>query len=238
MNRSNGRKNNELRPIRFEVDFMKFAQSSVLSCYGDTRVIVSATLENDVPAFLKEREEGWITAEYGLLPASCGKRIQRPVKGIDGRSQEIQRLIGRTLRVVVDRKLFPGCSIVIDCDVLQGDGGTRTAAISGSILAVRRLFDSLLKKGEISEHPARTLLGAVSVGIVNGNILLDLDYSEDSQAEVDMNLVMTEKGEWIELQGTAEKQPFSHQQLSGMLDFGEQGIKEIMEIQRQVLTCC
>jgi ribonuclease PH len=199
---------------------------------GNTKVICTASVEESVPPFLKNSGTGWVTAEYGMLPRSCDKRIPR---GKDsGRTYEIQRLVGRSLRTVTDMKSMGERSIWIDCDVIQGDGGTRTAAITGSFIALADAFHKLKKDGLIEEVPIKDFVAAISVGIVNGALMLDLSYEEDSRAEVDMNVVMTGKGEFIEVQGTAERKPFKKSQMDDMLVLAKKGIEDLVEIQKKL----
>lgn len=207
---------------------------SVLIEMGNTKVICTAMIEEKVPSFLKGTGSGWVTAEYGMLPGSTNQRKQRNTKGIDGRSQEIQRLIGRSLRAVVDLKKLGDRTIWIDCDVIQADGGTRTASITGAYIALRDAIEKLIKVGLLETSPLTTSVAAVSVGIVEGEILLDLCYEEDSHAHVDMNLIMTGEGEYIEIQGTGEEKPFSRAQLNALMEMGEQGIKALTAFQQSL----
>ncbi|MDF1798896.1 MAG: ribonuclease PH [Planctomycetota bacterium] len=224
------------REVRFERNFPSNAPGSVLACFGETQVLCTATYTESVPMWMKGRGNGWLTAEYSMLPASTDRRKPRDRAGkIDGRSVEIQRLIGRSVRAAVDMKLLGERTIWVDCDVLKADGGTRTAAISGAYVAV---YDCLMAMGEkrlLRVFPMRTQLGAVSVGIVKGEVLCDLCYAEDSKADVDMNLVMTGEGEFIEVQGSAEGKTFSRKQLDELLEIGETGIRHIFEVQRAAL---
>jgi ribonuclease PH len=200
---------------------------------GNTKVICTASVEETVPPFLKNSGTGWVTAEYGMLPRSCDKRIPR---GKDsGRTYEIQRLVGRSLRTVTDMKSIGERTVWVDCDVIQGDGGTRTAAITGSFVALADAFHKLKKDGIIEEIPIKDFVAAVSVGIVNGVLMLDLAYEEDSRAEVDMNVIMTGKGEFIEVQGTAERKPFKKSQMDDMLTLAKKGIEDLVEIQKKLL---
>lgn len=235
--RIDNRKNDELRKIKITRNFTKFAEGSVLIETGDTKVLCNATITNEVPTFLKEADKGWITAEYSMLPRSTPVRIQRDaVKGkINGRSQEIQRLIGRALRSVVNLEMLKGKSIIIDADVIQADGGTRAAAITGSFVALKDAIKKLINAGELQSDPVKEFVAAVSVGIVNGIEMLDLNFSEDSNADVDMNVVMTETGKFIEIQSTAEKIPFSEEQLKNLLLLTKKGINEIIKIQKESL---
>ncbi len=237
MIRKSRRQNNELRKIEIIPAFQVFPAGSVLISFGRTRVICSATIEEKVPPFLKDQGMGWVTAEYSMLPAATGSRNKREsVKGKQqGRSVEIQRLIGRSLRAVVDRQILGERSILIDCDVIQADGGTRTASITGAFVALSFAVNRLLRERAIQQTPIISQVAAVSVGIVNGEILLDLDYSEDSNADVDMNIVATSEGTLIEVQGTAEGAAFSRSDMDRMLDIGLSGIQQLMEFQRQAL---
>ncbi|MDN5344567.1 MAG: ribonuclease [Clostridia bacterium] len=237
MIRSQGRNNNELRPVTIERHYLKYAEGSVLINMGDTRVICSATIEDKVPPFLRNSGRGWITAEYALLPRSTQERTMREAtRGRpSGRTQEIQRLIGRSLRSVVDTAALGERTIWLDCDVLQADGGTRTAAITGSFVALAEALASLVAAGTIPRLPLRDFLAAVSVGLVKGELLLDLDFEEDSHADVDMNVVMTGAGQLVEIQGTAERQPFSRQEMESMLDLAGEGIERLITFQQQVL---
>lgn len=237
MMRDNLRGNDKIRKVKITRHYSKYAEGSCLIELGETKVVCTASLEDKVPPFLKGTDTGWITAEYGMLPRSCITRTQRENfrSGPSGRTQEIQRLVGRSLRSVVDLRQLGERTIWIDCDVLQADGGTRTASITGGFVA---LVDCLLKmrrEGLINKLPIYDFVAATSVGIVEGNLLLDLTYKEDSQAEVDMNIVMTGKGKFIEIQGTAEKQPFTFPQLRELLNLAKKGIAELIEIQKEIL---
>ncbi len=237
MTRPNNRQNDELRPARITPGFTKNPDGSVLVQTGDTMVLCSAIVEAKVPHFLKGTGSGWITAEYSLLPSSTETRTQREVsKGkVTGRTSEIQRLIGRSLRAVVDMKVLGERTIWIDCDVLQADGGTRTAAITGSFVALYLAFIKLQAEGIIKEIPIIDYVAATSVGIVNGEVVLDLEYTEDSQADVDMNVVMTGKGNFVEVQGTAEGLPFNRTQLDELLLLAEKGIRELIDMQANII---
>ncbi|MEE2940939.1 MAG: ribonuclease PH [Planctomycetota bacterium] len=237
MQRSDGHTSDELRPITFQRGFTKHAQGSVLVSFGDTRVLCTACVQDGVPHFLKGRGRGWVTAEYAMLPSSTHDRKQRE-KGtrVDGRSVEIQRLIGRSLRAVVDTKALTERTIWIDCDVLQADGGTRTAAISGAWVALHDAVSWMDEKRLLRSWPIRSNLGAVSVGVVDGTPLLDLCYKEDSKAGSDMNLVMTGEGEFVEVQGAAEGAAFSREELDALIDLGESGIRRIFELQKAALS--
>ena len=226
----------ELRPVRITAGFTKNPQGSVLIQTGDTMVLCSAMVEEKVPPFLKGTGSGWVTAEYSLLPASTDTRTQREAsKGkITGRTSEIQRLIGRSLRAVVDLKALGERTVWIDCDVLQADGGTRTAAITGSFVALCLALNKLKEEGVLSTLPITDYLAATSVGIVAGETVLDLEYVEDSQADVDMNVVMTAKGEFVEIQGTAEGRTFDRHRLDELLAVAEKGIQELIVEQRKI----
>ncbi|MEM6673600.1 MAG: ribonuclease PH [Planctomycetota bacterium] len=236
MQRSDGRSHDELRPITFERGFTKHAAGSVLASFGDTRVLCTACVQDGVPHFLKGKGRGWVTAEYSMLPSSTHDRKQRDKAGkVDGRSVEIQRLIGRALRAVVDMKALTERTIWIDCDVLQADGGTRTAAISGAYVALYDACTYLDEQRKIRTWPIRSQLGAVSVGVVDGTPLVDLCYVEDSAAHSDMNLVMTGEGKFVEVQGAAEGAPFDRSELDRLVDLGEAGIRKIFELQSAAL---
>jgi len=233
--RADKRKFDELRKLKITRNYIKSAEGSVLIEMGDTKVICTATVENSVPPFLRGKGTGWVTAEYSMLPRSSGQRIQRERNKVGGRTHEIQRLIGRSLRSVVDMKALGERSVLIDCDVVQADGGTRTASITGAYVALVDAFRYMKKKGMITTLPIKDHLAAISVGIVKGKPMLDLCYTEDSSAEVDMNLVMTGKGKIVEVQGTAEGEPFSKAELGKMLALGEKGIKTLINRQKAVL---
>jgi ribonuclease PH len=236
--RADGRALDELRPVTFERDFTEMAAGSCLVSFGQTRVLCTASVEEDVPRWMRGRGEGWVTAEYSMLPGSSPERIRREVKDgkPSGRTQEIQRLIGRALRSVCDLALLGERQVTVDCDVLQADGGTRTAAICGGYLALHDALARLVRQGAIGAHPLTAFCAAVSVGVVDGTPLLDLPYEEDSRAEVDMNLVMTSEGRFVEVQGTAEGLPFTRGELDEMLGLGEKGIAEIIELQQQMVA--
>lgn len=235
--RSDGRLNDRLRPVTIHTGYLLHPDGSVLIQMGKTHVICTACFEEKVPGWLKGTGKGWITAEYGMLPGSTGSRKARDIsKGrLDGRSQEIQRLIGRSLRAVADLEKLGECTLWIDCDVIQADGGTRTAAITGSYVAMMLAIEKRIKQGQLSQNPIRTALGAVSVGMVAGEPMLDLCYEEDSSADVDMNIVMTGDGKFIECQGTAEQEPFTREEMNRMLDLAEVGIRQLFEIQQQAM---
>ncbi len=235
MKREDGRKASELRKIKIQKDYLKFALGSCLIEAGHTKVVCSASLEEKAPPFLKGKGKGWVTAEYGMLPGSCTERIQREAsKGRpSGRTQEIQRLIGRSLRSVVDLDTLGERSILVDADVIQGDGGTRTLAITGCFIALAEAVEKMLRGGVLVKNPIRDYVAAVSVGWLNGTPLLDLNYEEDSGASVDMNLVMTGRGKLVEIQGTAEGRPFTRKDLDRLVGLGEKGIKELIRIQKR-----
>jgi len=235
--RIDNRKNDELRPLNFKPRYIKYPEGSVLITCGRTKVICTASVLEEVPPFLRTEEQGWVTAEYGMLPGSTHQRKKRDgAKGkIDGRTQEIQRLIGRSLRSVLDLKKLGKRTIMLDCDVIQADGGTRTAAINGAFVALADALLFLRNKGLLKENPLKHYLAAVSAGIVRGEPMLDLCYEEDSKAEVDMNFVMTDAGKFVEIQGTAENNPFTKQDVSKMMKLAEKGLKEIFKAQKKVL---
>ncbi len=237
MARNEGRRWNEIRDIRMTRDFLKYPQGSVLIEIGQTKVICTATIEDKAPAFLRNTGRGWLTSEYAMLPGSTQNRTDREsARGrIGGRTHEIQRLIGRSLRAVTDLNTFGERTIYIDCDVIQADGGTRTASITGGFVALVDLFRKLQKKGVIERIPVCDYVSAVSVGIVDDQLLLDLDYEEDSRADVDMNVIMTGDGLFIEIQGTAEKAPFSRERLHAMSALAEAGIEELIKKQVELL---
>ena len=228
------RQNNQLRKVSIKRNYLKYALGSCLIEMGNTKVVCSASLDEKVPAFLKASGKGWVTAEYGMLPASCTERIQRESsKGrTGGRTHEIQRLIGRSLRAICDMGALGERAIWIDCDVIQGDGGTRTASITGGFIALADALWKLNREGKISQFPLTDYVAAVSVGIIDGKPALDLCYTEDSKAEVDMNVVMTGSGKFIEVQGTAEHAPFSKLELDRLLILAKQGISELIKIQK------
>lgn len=237
MKRVDGRRADEGRPLAFTPHFLKHAVGSVLIEVGDTKVICAATVEDRVPSFLKGSGKGWVTAEYGMLPRSSQDRIPREsVRGkISGRTQEIQRLIGRSLRAVIDLPKLGERTVWIDCDVLQADGGTRTASISGAFVALALALREQKEAGKLDVDPIKDHVAATSIGMKDDNFLLDLNYHEDSRADVDMNVVMTGAGEFVEVQGTAESEPFSHEALQRMLGVASRGIADIVEAQREIL---
>jgi ribonuclease PH len=236
--RADGRKERQLRPVVITPGYIKHADGSVLIEVGDTRVICTAKLEDRVPPFRRNSGKGWITAEYGMLPSSSQVRISREAaRGkIGGRTHEIQRLIGRSLRAVADLELLGEKTVWIDCDVIQADGGTRTASITGAYVALAEAARRWLKRGIIQKSPVRDSVAAVSVGVVNGKALLDLTYEEDSRAEVDMNIVMTGSGRFVEVQGTAESAPFTRKKLDQMAEMAKEGIREILDVQKKTLA--
>ncbi len=228
--RESNRSNTIHRTVQVQRNFTKHAPGSVLISFGDTKVLCTATIEDGVPRFLKDSGEGWLTAEYSLLPSSTSPRASREVnKGKQsGRTNEIQRLIGRSLRQAIDLTILGEKTIYIDADVIQADGGTRTAAVTGGMIALRDAIDSLIQTKRLRENPLREFIGAVSVGIVDGQVMVDLCYDEDFKAEVDMNVVMTESGHFIEVQGTAESKPFNGDQLTQMLSISKDAIQSII----------
>ncbi len=235
--RPSGRSADQMRTICFTPDFTQHAEGSVLVEFGQTRVLTTASVESRVPRFLKGKAEGWVTAEYGMLPRSTHTRNPREAaRGKQsGRTMEIQRLIGRSLRAVVDRSALGERTITVDCDVLQADGGTRTAAITGGYVALALAVQQLIERGELSQSPIHGQVAAVSVGLYEGTAVLDLDYAEDSVAETDMNIVMNEAGGLIEIQGTAEGHAFLRSELDQLLDLARSGVEELLQAQRAVL---
>lgn len=235
--RPSGRNNDSMREVRIDLDYTKHAGGSVLISVGDTKVLCTCTIEDKVPPFLNHMNQGWVTAEYGMLPSATNTRSAREAaRGKQtGRTIEIQRLIGRSLRSVVSMSFLGTRTLLIDCDVLQADGGTRTASITGGYLAAALAIIKLMDKKLLPFSPLQDYVAAVSVGIVDGVACLDLDYREDSKAEVDMNLVMTGKGNYVEVQGTAEKTPFSAEQMGNLQQLGAQGIRQLIEKQKSVL---
>jgi ribonuclease PH len=235
MQRVDGRAFDQLRPVELIAPFGAYAEGSVLIKMGNTHVLCTASVETGVPSWLRGRGQGWITAEYSLLPRATHTRTKRERNGLGGRTQEIQRLIGRSLRAAVDLKALGERTITIDCDVLQADGGTRTAAITGGYVALERAINHLLTKGDLTTSPVAAQIAAVSVGLVDGVAMLDLAYAEDSAADVDCNVVQTEHGSFIELQATAEGAAYDRAQFGEMLDLAEKGIGELMQHQRLAL---
>jgi ribonuclease PH len=237
MTRPSGRRPDELRDIKITRQYTMHAEGSVLIEFGNTKVLCNASLEERVPGFLRGKEQGWVTAEYGMLPRSTGQRMQREAaKGKQGgRTMEIQRLIGRSLRAAVDLKALGEISITIDCDVLQADGGTRTASITGGCVALIDAIRNAQEKGVITKDPVKQLVASVSTGIFQGTPVLDLDYVEDSSAETDMNFVMEEGGRFIEIQGTAEAEPFSLEEMQAMTALAQNGITSLIAAQKRAL---
>jgi len=233
MVRLDGRGPDKLRKVNITRNYIKYAEGSCLIELGNTRVICTASVEETVPPFLVNTGTGWVTAEYGMLPRSCATRVRR---GKDsGRTYEIQRLVGRSLRAVTNMRAVGERTIWIDCDVIQADGGTRTASITGSFIALADALNKLKKDGQFSAIPLKDFVAATSVGILNGNLLLDLTYEEDSHADVDMNIVMTGKGDFIEIQGTSERKTFNKEQMDRLLEIAGKGIRELVEVQRDLL---
>ena len=235
--RTDNRSNDELRPIHMERDYVKHPEGSVLITVGETKVICNASIEDRVPPFMRNQGKGWVTAEYAMLPRATQQRnIRESSKGkVSGRTMEIQRLIGRALRSVVDLEKFGERTVWVDCDVIQADGGTRTASITGAFVAMTLAFGELLNNKTIKELPIKDYLAATSVGVLNDESILDLCYEEDSQAQVDMNIVMTGNEEFVELQGTGEEATFSYNQLQEMVGLAQKGIKELFDQQKEVL---
>jgi ribonuclease PH len=235
--RLDNRASDELRPFRMKRHYIKTAEGSVLIEMGKTRVICNASIEKKVPSFLRDKGKGWVTAEYGMLPRATSTRTTREASRgkIGGRTHEIQRLIGRSMRSVVDLEALGEITIWIDCDVIQADGGTRTASITGAFVALKDAVAYALRNGMIKKDPIKDYVAAVSVGIVGGEPMLDLSYEEDSTAEVDMNVVMTGTGKFIEIQGTAETEPFDNKQFQKMLHLANSGISEILTLQKKAL---
>jgi len=235
--RPSGRAPDQLREIRFTRRFTKHAEGSVLVEFGDTRVLCNVSVDEKVPGFLKGKGQGWLTAEYGMLPRSTGSRMAREAASgrQGGRTQEIQRLIGRSLRAAVDLKRLGERTLTVDCDVLQADGGTRTASITGACVALNDALVQLREKGLVGENPLQHLVASVSVGMVQGQAVLDLDYAEDSTAETDMNVVMNETGGFIEIQGTAEGAPFSESDMQAMTRLAQNGIRQLIGFQRAAI---
>ena len=232
-NRPDGRSNDQLRPFSFTRDFTRMADGSVMVAFGDTQVLCTASVSTSVPRWLKDTGKGWVTAEYSMLPGSTPDRVFRKASG---RDKEIQRLIGRSLRSVVDLEALGEVSVTVDCDVLQADGGTRTASICGGYVALHDAFTRAVAAGTVAKHPMSEQLAAISVGVIDGEPRLDLPYIEDANADVDMNVVMTSEGKFVELQGTAEEVTFDRATLNQLLDLAEGGVKEIMAAQLEVLA--
>ena len=236
MSRRGGRGAREIRDLGLQTGFLRRAPGSVLVRQGDTQVVAAVSIEEGVPAWLRGRGRGWLTAEYGMLPLSSGERIRRDRGGVPGRTAEIQRLIGRSLRAAVDLSALGERTVRVDCDVIEADGGTRTASITGAFVALALALHRLRSRGELAENPLRRQIAAVSVGVVDGRVLLDLDYPEDSRAAVDLTVVATATGELIEVQGAAEAAPFRREVLDELLDAALDGIAAISERQRSVLA--
>jgi ribonuclease PH len=236
--RPSGRQPDQLREVRITRQFTRHAEGSVLVEFGDTRVLCTASIEENVPSFLRGKGQGWVTAEYGMLPRATHTRTAREAaKGKQsGRTQEIQRLIGRSLRAITDLKALGERQVTLDCDVLQADGGTRTAAITGACVALHDAIDHLLAAGKLAQSPLRDFVAAVSVGIVAGVPVLDLDYPEDSTCDTDMNVVMTGSGGFVEVQGTAEGEPFTQAQMDVLMSLAQGGIRELIAKQKAALT--
>lgn len=235
MNRIDGRLFDDKREVKITRNFLKHPDGSVLIEMGETKVICTAMIEERVPPFLKGEGKGWVTAEYSMLPGSTITRKRRSIGKVDGRSQEIQRLIGRALRSVVDFKVLGERTIWIDCDVIQADGGTRTAAVTGSFVAMMDAINKLIDNKLIDKSPVKNYISAISVGVVNETSLLDLCYEEDSNAKVDMNVIMSDDGKIIEIQGTGEESPFTQDELMELLDLAKKGTAELIEVQKEVL---
>lgn len=237
--RPNNRPVDQTRPVKITRNYTRYAEGSVLIEFGETKVLCNATVEETVPRFLKGQQQGWVTAEYGMLPRATHSRTQREAaKGKQGgRTMEIQRLIARSLRAVVDLKALGERTITVDCDVIQADGGTRTASITGACVALHDAINKLIADGLLKENPMKGLVAAISVGIVDGQAVCDLEYVEDSNAETDMNVVMVEDGRLVEVQGTAEGEPFSHMELLQLLDLAHKGLEQLFAVQRQALSC-
>ncbi|HGJ5882896.1 MULTISPECIES: ribonuclease PH [unclassified Arsenophonus] len=235
--RPENREANQVRPIKITRQYTKHAEGSVLIEFGDTKVLCNATIEEGVPRFLKGQSQGWITAEYGMLPRATNSRnIREAAKGKQtGRTMEIQRLIARSLRAAVDLKQLGEYTITLDCDVIQADGGTRTAAISGACVALTDALNKMVAEGKLKKSPLKSMVAAVSVGIVDGKPICDLEYIEDSAAETDMNVVMMDNGKMIEIQGTAEGEPFSHEELLSLLSLAKNGLQIIFTAQKEAL---
>jgi ribonuclease PH len=238
MSRPSGRRPEQLRLVKITRNFTRYAEGSVLVAFGDTKVICTASVTPGVPRFLRGKGQGWVTAEYGMLPRSTNSRMDREAaRGKQsGRTQEIQRLIGRSLRAAVDMSVLGENTINIDCDVIQADGGTRTASITGAYVALADAVEYLLSKKRIKKSPLQSFVASVSVGIYQGTPVLDLDYVEDSQAETDMNVVMNSDGGFIEVQGTAEAAPFNQEELNAMLDLAKRGIADLVKVQKMALA--
>ncbi|MEL6246707.1 MAG: ribonuclease PH [Cyanobacteria bacterium J06626_23] len=233
--RPDGRQPDELRPVKFVRNFTRYAAGSVLACCGETQVLCTVSIDEGVPRWLEGKGEGWLTAEYRMLPSATHQRKRREDLKLSGRTQEIQRLIGRSLRAALDMEALGERTLMIDADVLQADGGTRTTSISGAYIALEDAIRSLVKAGDLSVSPLKHQIAAVSVGLLEGDAYLDLNYPEDSKADIDFNVVLNDRMGFIEVQGTAEAGSFNRQQLNQMLDYAEKGAREMMTLQRQAL---
>ena len=238
LERSYGRQTHEMRPVRITTHYTKHAEGSVLIEVGETKVICTASVTEGVPRFMKDKPEGWVTAEYGLLPRATHTRCDREAaKGKQsGRTQEIQRLIGRSMRAIIDRTKIPGFTIQLDCDVIQADGGTRCASITGAWVALALAVQTMIEKGQIAESPLKGHVAAISAGIYDGTPVVDLDYQEDSHCGTDMNFVMTSDGRFVEIQGTAEGEPFSQEEMNTMTQLAKDAIAQLIEAQRKALA--
>lgn len=238
LERSYSRQTHEMRPVRITTHYTKHAEGSVLIEVGETKVICTASVTEGVPRFMKDKPEGWVTAEYGLLPRATHTRCDREAaKGKQsGRTQEIQRLIGRSMRAIVDRTKIPGFTIQLDCDVIQADGGTRCASITGAWVALALAVQTMIEKGQIAESPLKGHVAAISAGIYDGTPVVDLDYQEDSHCDTDMNFVMTSDGRFVEIQGTAEGEPFSQEEMNTMTQLAKDAIAQLIEAQRKALA--
>lgn len=232
--RANGRPASAMRPVKLTREVMKHALGSCLVEFGDTRVLCAATIEEGLPAWRRASRAGWVTAEYAMLPASTGRRTRRETGMRKGRSMEIERLIGRSLRTVTNLRTLGEYTVTVDCDVIQADGGTRTASVTGAWVALHDALMAWVEAGKIPRLPLSGQVAAVSMGVVDGSCVLDLDYGEDSRAEVDMNLVATDTGEIVEIQGTGEQAPFDRKRLNDLLDLGEMGIAQLIALQNEV----
>ena len=235
MSRNSGRKDDEKRQVEIITGFNPFAEGSCLIKCGNTHVVCTATVEDKVPSWLKGQEKGWVTAEYAMLPRATLTRVPRETKKPSGRSQEIQRLVGRALRAGVDLEKMPEMSVTIDCDVLQADGGTRTASITGGFVALYQALQKMVAAEKLPENPVREFVAAISCGICDGAAVLDLDYAEDSSAQADTNFVLTESGKIVEIQGTAEGQPFDESQFAELMRLARKGIGELIAKQKEAL---
>ncbi len=233
--RPDGRHYDQLRPISFTPNFVRYPEGSVLVTWGETRVLCNLTIQDGVPGWLTNQGQGWLTAEYALLPRSTQTRAPREIHGLKGRTQEIRRLIGRALRMAVDLEKIGERTLLLDCDVIQADGGTRVASVTGGYIALALGLKPLIDAGEVPEESLRAPIGAVSVGVVRGQPVLDLNYTEDSQADMDLNVVMTADGRFVEIQGTAENEPFSRDLLDNMLGLAEVGVREIIALQKALI---